>query len=123
MPRVNPRPEKPRSERGSAERPQRAERPRQPRRNVDEEVVVLREKGESYSAVARALGLKRAMDAQAAFVRAVRSRPDTERAALSKRESLRLDQLEERIRSRDAEDPVKLARRLTALEALRQALP
>ena len=123
MPRFNPRPEKPRSERDSAERPRRAERPRQPRRNVDEEVVSLREKGESYSAVARALGLKRAMDAQAAFVRAVRSRPDPERAALSKRESLRLDQLEERIRSRDAEDPVKLERRLTALEALRQALP
>ena len=123
MPRFNPRPEKPRSERDSAERPRRAERPRQPRRDVDEEVVSLREKGESYSAVARALGLKRAMDAQAAFVRAVRSRPDPERAALSKRESLRLDQLEERIRSRDAEDPVKLERRLTALEALRQALP
>jgi hypothetical protein len=123
MPRFNPRPEKPRSERDSAERPRRAERPRQPRRDVDEEVVSLREKGESYSAVARALGLKRAMDAQAAFVRAVRSRPDPERAALSKRESLRLDQLEERIRSRDAEDPVKLERRLSALEALRQALP
>ena len=83
----------------------------------------MREKGESYSAVAGALGLKRAMDAHAAFVRTVRSRPDPERAALSKREPLRLDQLEERIRSRDAEDPVKLERRLTALEALRQALP
>jgi hypothetical protein len=123
MPRFNPRPEKPRSERDSAERPRRAERPRQPRRDVDEEVVSLREKGESYSAVTRALGLKRAIDAQAAFVRAVRSRPDPERAGLSKRESLRLDQLEERIRSRDAEDPVKLERRLSALEALRQALP
>jgi hypothetical protein len=123
MPRFNPRPEKPRSERDTAERPRRAERPRQPRRDVDEEVVSLREKGESYSAVTRALGLKRAIDAQAAFVRAVRSRPDPERAGLSKRESLRLDQLEERIRSRDAEDPVKLERRLTALEALRQALP
>ena len=123
MPRVNPRPEKPRSDRDSAGRPQRAERPHQPRRDVDEEVVRRREKGESYSAVARALGLKRAMDAQAAFLRALRSRPEPERAALSKRESLRLDQLEERIRSRDAEDPVKLARRLTALEALRQALP
>ena len=52
--------------------------------------------------MARALGLKRAMDAHAAFVRAVRSRPEAERAALSKRESLRLDQLEKRIRSRDA---------------------
>ena len=122
MPRVHPRPEEPRSKRDTTERPQRAVGPRQPRRNIDEEIVSLREKGESYSAVARALGLKRAMDAHAAFVRAVRSRPEAERVALSKRESLRLDQLEKRIRSRDAEDPVKLERRLTALEALRQAL-
>ncbi len=83
MPRFNPHPGKPRSERDSAERPRRTERPRQPRRDVDEEVLSLREKGGSYSAVGRALGLKRAMDAQAAFVRAVRSRPDPERAALS----------------------------------------
>lgn len=122
MPRSNPRPEKPRSDRGSAERPQRAERWRQPRRDLDEEVLSLREKGLSYSAVARALDLKRAMDAQAAFLRALRSRPGAEQAALAKRESLRLDQLEERIRSRDAEDPLKLERRLAALEALRQAL-
>ena len=122
MPRVNPRPEKSRSERDPAKRPERSAGPRQPRRNIDEEVVLLREKGESYAAVALALGLKRAMDAQAAFVRGIRSRPEAERAALSHRESLRLDQLEERIRSRDAQDPVKLERRLQALEALRQAL-
>jgi hypothetical protein len=72
--------------------------------------------------VARALDFKRATDAQAAFLRALRSRPEAEQAALAKRESLRLDQLEKRIRSRDAEDPLKLERRLTALEALRQAL-
>jgi hypothetical protein len=62
------------------------------------------------------------MDAQAAFIRAMRSRPEAERLALSQRESMRLDQLEKRIRTRDAEDPVKLERRLVALEALRQAL-
>jgi hypothetical protein len=122
MPRSNPRPEKPRSKGGTTERPQRADRPRQPRRDLDEEVVSLREKGESYSAVARALDFKRATDAQAAFLRALRSRPEAEQAALAKRESLRLDQLEKRIRSRDAEEPLKLERRLAALEALRQGL-
>jgi AraC-like DNA-binding protein len=97
--------------------------PRQPRRDIDEQALNLRETGQSYAAVARTLGLKRATDAQAAFVRAARSRPEAERAELSKREAIRLDQLEKRIRARDAEDPVKLERRLTALEALRQALP
>lgn len=65
------------------------------------------------SAVARALGLRRAGDRQAAFVRAVQSRPEAERAALSKSESLGLDQLENRTRSRDAVDSVKLERGLT----------
>jgi hypothetical protein len=74
------------------------------------------------SAVARALGLRRAGDRQAVFVRAVQSRPEAERAALSRRESLGLDQLENRTRSRDAVDSVKLERRPYALEALRQAL-
>ena len=99
-----------------------ATRPRQPRRGFDEEVVVLREQGQSYSAVARALGIKRAIDAQAAFIRAMRRRPDEERRALYNRESERLGQLEARIRSRDAAEPVKLERHLVALGALRDSM-
>jgi hypothetical protein len=95
--------------------------PRQ-RRSLDEEVVTLREQGQSYSAVARTLGIKRATNAQAAFVRAMRGLPDEERKALSQRESQRLDQLEVRIRDRDATQPVKMERHLAALEALRQSL-
>jgi hypothetical protein len=90
---------------------------------VDEEVVSLREGGKSYSAVASAVGFKRATDAHAAFVRVLRSRPEAERAALSHRESQRLDQLEQRIRTRDAGgDAAKLERRLAALSELRQKL-
>ena len=96
--------------------------PRQGRRNLDEEVVALRERGQSYSAVARALGIKRAVNAQEAFVRAMRSLPETERKALSRRESKRLDELEARIRSRDADQPAKMERHLAALEALRQTM-
>ena len=87
---------------------------------MDEEVVTLRETGRSYAAVARSLGLKRSADAHASFVRALRSRPDGERVAMAQRESDRLDLLEIRIRDRDAADPTKLNRRLTALEKLRQ---
>jgi len=109
----------PRTERFTEDRPPR---PRQPRRDLDEEVVVLREQGQSYSAVARTLGIKRAVDAQAAFVRAMHRLPDGERNALYKRESERLDQLEARIRSRDAAEPVKLERHLVALGALRDSM-
>ena len=102
----------PRTERTNEDRPPR---PRQPHRDLDEEVVALREQGQSYSAVARTLGIRRAVDAQAAFVRAMRKLPDPERNALYNRELERLDQLEARVRSRDAEQPAKMERHLAAL--------
>jgi hypothetical protein len=82
----------------------------------------MRESGETYAAVARNLGLKRAVDAQAAFLRAVRGRQGEERNALIERENARLVQLEARIRSRDAADPEKMERRLHALAKLREQL-
>jgi hypothetical protein len=97
-------------------------RPRQPRRDLDEEVIAQREQGLSYSAVARTLGIKRAVGVQAASVRAMRRLPDGEREALYKRESERLDQLEARIRSHDAVQPAKLERHLIALGALRDSM-
>ena len=70
----------PRGERLIEDRPPR---PRQPRQDLDEEVVVLREQGQSYSAVARSLGIKRATDAQARLPsRVMRRLPDAERKAL-----------------------------------------
>jgi hypothetical protein len=96
--------------------------PRRSRRSVDEEVVALRDRGQSYSAVAGALGLKRAVDAQDAFVRGMRSLSDSEGKALRARELARLDQLEERIRTRDANEPAKMERHLNALAALRESM-
>lgn len=96
--------------------------PRRSRRNVDQEVVALRDGGQSYSAVAGALGLKRAVDAQEAFVRGMRSLSESEGSALRAREMRRLDQLEARIRSRDANEPEKMARHLNGLAALREAM-
>jgi transposase-like protein len=109
----------PRTERTVEDRPPR---PRQPRRDIDEEVVALREQGQSYSAVARTLGIKRAVGARAAFIRGMRKLPEEQRKALYKRETERLDQLEVRIRSRDAAEPAKLERHLVALDALRESL-
>jgi hypothetical protein len=84
--------------------------------------MALREQGNSYAAVARTLGLKRAADARKAFLRELRSRPDEERRSLVEHELQRLDQLEARIRARDAEEPDKLQTRLNALAAMRESL-
>lgn len=82
----------------------------------------MREQGRSFAAVARSLGLKRATDARAAFLRALRGRPQPERGEIAARERQRLDQLEVRIRDRDADEPEKLERRLGALAKLRDGL-
>ncbi len=72
--------------------------------------------------MAKALGIKRSGDAHAAFLRALRGRPAKERAAMTKRESERLDRLERRVRSRDVGQPDELQRHLAALEKFRQSL-
>ena len=72
--------------------------------------------------MARSLGFKRAVDAQAAFLRALRRREGDERTGLVERETARLVQLEARIRTRDAEEPEKMERRLGALAKLREQL-
>jgi hypothetical protein len=116
-----PRP--PRShDRSRDDRDEERPRTRPVRRNLDADVVALRETGRSYGAVAASLGLKRAMDAHAVFVRAVRALPESERAEMVHREAGRLDGLEARIRSRDGAEPAKMARRLEAVDALRQSL-
>jgi hypothetical protein len=120
MPRSNGAHGNVRRDRDGEDRP-RSSGPR-PRRNLDEEVVALRETGRSYASVAQALGIKRASDAHAAFIRVLRARPDEERAALAEREGQRLDKLEARIRGRDAAEPEKMERRLGALEKLRQSI-
>jgi hypothetical protein len=84
--------------------------------------MALREQGNSYAAIARSLGLKRAADARGAFLRELRSRPEAERQHLVENELGRLDQLEARIRTRDANEPGKLEKRLGALAAMRDSL-
>lgn len=82
----------------------------------------MRETGASYSAIARRLELGRATDAHQAFVRAVNGLSGEERERVVKNESQRLDELEDRIRERDAADQEKVERRLLAVVQLRTAL-
>jgi hypothetical protein len=83
----------------------------------------LREAGNSYSAIARTLGLERATEAHRSYVRALTTREGDERRQLIKNEEARLDQLEQRIRERDAKDVPKLERRLEGVQRLREAIP
>jgi hypothetical protein len=104
MPRRNH--EERRSTRSRDGEPVRRSRPGA--RNVDEEALARREDGQSYSAIARSLELPRAMVAHEAFLRALEHRSG--------------DELEERIRTRDAANPEKVARRRAGVEVLRQTL-
>jgi len=115
---------RPRTGDGERERPERSERrpPRQSRGGSDEEALRLRDEGNSFAAVARSLNLKRANEARACFLRALRQRPEPEQTQLVARERARLDQLEIRIRDRDKDDPTRLERRLGALEVMRSAI-
>jgi hypothetical protein len=90
---------------------------------VDEEALELRKRGASYSNIARRLELPRAINAHQAFIRALRSREGEELQGLVAAEGVRLDQLEARIRERDAAAPEKMERRLKAVEVLRSDLP
>jgi hypothetical protein len=113
-----------RSDPGS-ERPSGSSRPEPAfanRISADTEALRLREKGLSYAAVARSLGLKRATDARSAFERALRASPGEDHAGIMAREHQRLNALEVRIRERDREQPEKTERRLAALARLREGL-
>lgn len=92
------------------------------RRNADEEALELRESGKTFAAIASSLGFKRANEAHGAFLRALRKRNGDDRASLVQREAGRLDQLETRIRTRDAGNVVRMERRLTALAKMREVL-
>jgi hypothetical protein len=98
-------------------------RRRTPSRDIDAQAFSLRESGKSFSAIARTLGFDRATEAHRSYIRALGTHEGDERRQLIKNEDARLDELEQRIRQRDAGDVTKLERRLLGLENLREAIP
>ena len=90
---------------------------------MDAQALTLRESGQSFSAIARALGFERATEAHRSYVRALGACVGDERRQLIENEEARLDQLEQRIRERDAEDLQKIERRLSGVQNLREAIP
>ena len=107
---------------GPGDRGGASKRPRPPTRDLDAQVLALREAGNSFSAIARRLEFGRATDAQRSFLRALGAHDVAERQRLVEGEQARLDQLEQRIRDRDAADPEKVRRRLIGVNNLREAM-
>lgn len=108
--------------RKSAERvkPARVRRPAP--RELDGQVLSLREAGTSFSQIARQLELDSAVDAHRSFMRALGGLAGDDRQRHLDSEDARLDQLESRIRERDAADPAKVEHRLQGVTKLRDAL-
>jgi hypothetical protein len=96
---------------------------RKPPANVDEQALSLGEADASYSTIAGRLELHRTTDAHRAFIRALVARTGEAQRLLVANEQGRLDTLETRIRTRDAQDPDKLERRLAPMTKLRASLP
>jgi hypothetical protein len=113
------------AQRRSAPAPERgatSRRQRPPTREVDAQALALRQGGSSYSAIARRLGLGRAIDAHRSFVRALGTHSGAERQRLVDSEEARLDELEQRIRDRDALEPDKVKHRLLGVDKFREAI-
>jgi hypothetical protein len=89
-------------------------------RKIGERVIALRSEGNSFSEIAKTVGVKRSQDAFALFADAVARRPVAERPELRAQETVRLDALERRLqRIGDAD---QRDRKLASLGKLRQQL-
>jgi len=88
----------------------------------DEQALFLRDQGRSFAWIARLLDLAGALEANAAFNRALRRRSPLEQAMLRSRETARLDALGERLRKREDISEEELARQLHGVQRLRKTL-
>ena len=88
----------------------------------DEQVLALRRQGLSFAAIARDLDIDRAITANRAFNRALRTRPAAEQEVVRAEENRRLDALAARVRSRAGLTPEDVERKLRNIERLRSQL-
>jgi hypothetical protein len=89
---------------------------------VDTRALAMRREGKSFAFIATALHFRRAGEAHAAFLRAIRSHPEVDQKRLCDEELGRLGKLEQRVRA-DAElAPFDRDRRLDVIQQLRERL-
>ncbi len=91
-------------------------------RHRDEQALVLRDQGLSFAGIAEELDLAGAIEANAAFNRALRLRSAAEQSELRDREVARLDALSERLRARHGVSEEELARQMHGVQRLRKTL-
>lgn len=89
---------------------------------VDDQALTLRSQGRSFGAIADALGLGRAVDANRAFNRALRRQSPEERSTIRTRENRRLDRMVEGIQADTGMSPDAAQKRLRTIERLRDLL-
>jgi len=89
---------------------------------VDEQALELRSSGKSFSAIAKALGLERAHDANDAFNRALRRLSPKAKKTVREAEAGRLEALATKVKGRTDLTPEQTNKRLRAVERLRQTL-
>lgn len=87
---------------------------------VADRVVELRSEGRSFGSIAKALGLRRSLDAFGVFVAAVATRSPAQQTKLRAEENQRLDALEQRIQQQP--DSADRERRIASVRKLRQRL-
>ena len=87
---------------------------------VGDRVIELRSAGKSFASIAESVGMKRSLDAFAAFVAGLATRPPDEQAKLRAEEHKRLDTLEQRIQKRP--DGADRDRKIASVRKLRQRL-
>jgi len=88
----------------------------------DEQALLLREQGRSFGGIAQVLEFADAIEANAAFNRALRRHSAGYQVTLRSREMARLDTLTERLREREDVSEEELARLLPGIQRLRKTL-
>ena len=89
---------------------------------VDDQALALRRKSKGFGAIAQALNLSRAHDANEAFNRALRRRPSEEQATIRSEENGRLDRLRDAVAADTTRSKEEIAKRLRAIDRLRARL-
>jgi AraC-like DNA-binding protein len=90
-----------------------------PSETVDNEVLRLRNQGQSYARISRDLGLERAAVAQRAFRRALGRLPEADAKRVREEEVSRLDRLAAQVRADTTKDDLDRARQLKTIERMR----
>jgi hypothetical protein len=90
--------------------------------DIDEQALTLRSQSKGFGKIAEALGLKRAIDANEAFNRALRRRPPEEQATIRAEENRRIDRLASAIKADQSRSQEDVDRRMRAIDRLRARL-